>query len=131
MVPPHTKLLIVEDEPDISNALAVYARSKGYEVLTAANGITAVAMGKAERPQVILLDISLPGMDGRDVYVALEKAGVTREAVVIFTTARDSQSDRVLGLELGAAEYETKPIHLGLFFEKLERLLGKKRAGRL
>jgi two-component system, OmpR family, alkaline phosphatase synthesis response regulator PhoP len=129
--PPHTKLLVVEDEPDIANALATYAKAKGYVPIVAQNGLLAVDIAKAERPQVILLDISLPGMDGRDVYVALEKAGVTQGAVVIFTTARDSQSDRILGLELGAADYETKPLHLQVLFQKIERLLDKKHAGEI
>ena len=128
---PHTKLLVVEDEPDIANALATYAKAKGYVPIVAQNGLLAVEIAKAERPQVILLDISLPGMDGRDVYVALEKAGVTQGAVVIFTTARDSQSDRILGLELGAADYETKPLHLQVLFQKIERLLEKRHAGEI
>ncbi|MBI5509210.1 MAG: response regulator [Deltaproteobacteria bacterium] len=123
-----TKILVVEDDPDISKAMAIYAKAKGYEVFVAGNGLHAVDVATKERPQVILLDISLPGMDGRDVFVSLQKAGITQGAVVIFVTARDGQSDRLLGLELGAAEYETKPVHFGLLFKKIAWLLEKKQA---
>ncbi|MEE8410552.1 MAG: response regulator [Myxococcota bacterium] len=124
-----TKLLIVEDEPDIANALAIYGRKAGYEVLVASDGFQAIEIGIRERPAVVLLDISLPGMDGRDVMVRLQNAGVTKEAVVIFVTARDSQNDRLLGLELGADDYETKPLHFSMLFSKIARLLEKKQSG--
>ena len=121
------KLLVVEDDPDISRALAAYGENRGFVVLTAEDGNTAVQLGTAERPDVILLDIALPGMDGRDVMVKLQAAGATEDAVVIFVTARDSQTDRIVGLELGADDYETKPIHFHLLFQKIDRLLEKKR----
>jgi DNA-binding response OmpR family regulator len=126
-----TKLLVVEDEPDIANALATYGRKEGYAVVIASNGIEAVELATSEQPRVILLDISLPGMDGRDVMVRLSEAGVTQEAVVIFVTARDSQNDRLLGLELGADDYETKPLHFNMLFHKIARLLEKKRSGEI
>jgi DNA-binding response OmpR family regulator len=126
-----TKLLVVEDEPDIANALATYGRKEGYAVVVASNGIEAVELATSEQPRVILLDISLPGMDGRDVMVRLTEAGVTQEAVVIFVTARDSQNDRLLGLELGADDYETKPLHFNMLFHKIARLLEKKRSGEI
>jgi DNA-binding response OmpR family regulator len=126
-----TKLLVVEDEPDIANALATYGRKEGYAVVIASNGIEAVELATSEQPRVILLDISLPGMDGRDVMVRLTEAGVTQEAVVIFVTARDSQNDRLLGLELGADDYETKPLHFNMLFHKIARLLEKKRSGEI
>jgi two-component system OmpR family response regulator len=109
--------------------VATYARTRGFEVLMASDGATAVELGVAERPDAILLDIALPGLDGRDVMVKLRDASVTERAVVLFVTARDSQSDRRLGLDLGADDYETKPLHMHLLFQKLERLLEKKRGG--
>jgi two-component system OmpR family response regulator len=118
--------MVVEDDPDISKALAAYAERRGFEVVTADNGHMAVEVGTTHRPDVILLDIALPGMDGRDVMVKLNEAGVTERAVVIFVTARDSQTDRIVGLELGADDYETKPLHFHLLFQKIDRLLEKK-----
>jgi DNA-binding response OmpR family regulator len=125
------RLLVVEDDPEIGNALTAYGRHRGFEVFYAPDGPTGVTLGERERPDVILLDIALPGLDGRDVFMALKKAGVTEHSVVIFTTARDGQLDRVAGLEMGAAEYETKPYQLATLFTKIEALLEKKRAGRI
>jgi DNA-binding response OmpR family regulator len=125
------KLMVVEDDPDISKALAIYGQKCGFEVITAGDGGAAIEMGTAERPDVILLDIALPGSDGRDVMVKLQEAGVTEKAVVIFVTARDSQTDRLVGLELGADDYETKPLHFHLLFQKIDRLLEKKRNAEL
>ncbi len=125
------KLLVVEDDADIATALAEYARRKGFEVSVAGDGHQAVSLGIAERPAVILLDVMLPGLDGRDVLVELSRAGVAESAVVIFVTARESQSDRLLGLELGAVDYETKPLHFQVLFSKIDRLLDKKRRGEL
>jgi len=120
------KLLVVEDDPDIAFALSTYARAQGYLTLVAEDGASAVKLGIQERPAVILLDISLPQLDGRDVYLRLEKAGITQNAVVIFTTARGSQSDRLVGLRLGADDYEVKPLHLQMLFRKIARLLEKR-----
>lgn len=123
--------MVVEDDPGIATALTVYANKKGYEVISADNGVRAVELGVQHQPEVILLDMSLPGLDGRDVLVHLQKHGVAQKAVVIFVTARDSQNDRLMGLEMGATEYETKPIHLQVLFAKIERLLSKKKSGNL
>ena len=120
-------LLVVEDDPEISKVLATYGAKNGYEVHTAANGLDGVENAVALRPDVILLDIALPGLDGRDVMKRITDEGVTEDAVVIFLTARDEQSDRLLGLELGADDYETKPVHFQMLFRKVERLRAKKR----
>lgn len=126
-----TKLLVVEDDPEIAGALVTYGKHRGLEVLHAPDGNVAVELAEREWPDVILLDIALPGRDGRDVYLALQKSGVAAKAVVIFATARDEQVDRVTGLEMGAAEYETKPFQLATLFSKIESLVQKKRRGEI
>jgi two-component system alkaline phosphatase synthesis response regulator PhoP len=123
------KLLVVEDDPSIADALELYGKATGFDVQLTSDGERAVEICRTQQPDVILLDIALPGMDGRDVMLRLRQLGVTQKAVVIFVTARDSQSDRILGLELGADDYETKPLHFRLLFRKIERLLEKKRTG--
>lgn len=120
------KLLVVEDEPEIASALATYGRARGFIVNTADNGYRALEEIAAIRPDVILLDISIPGIDGRDVLARAREQGLAKETVVIFVTARDEQSDRLVGLELGADDYETKPLHLLMLFRKIEHLLEKK-----
>ncbi len=108
-----------------------YGKHRGFVVFHAPDGFSAVELAEREQPDVILLDISLPGLDGRDVYVRLQKSGVAQKAVVIFATARDGQLDRIAGLEMGAAEYETKPFQLATLFLKIDALLAKKRAGEI
>lgn len=119
-------LLVVEDEPEIARVIATYGEKIGYEVHSVDNGLDAVKTALEVRPDVVLLDIALPGMDGRDVMKRLTDEGITERAVVIFLTARDEQSDRLLGLELGADDYETKPVHFQMLFRKIERLRSKK-----
>lgn len=119
-------LLVVEDEPEISKVIATYGEKVGYEVHAVDNGLDAVQTALKVRPDVILLDIALPGMDGRDVMKRLNEEGLTDRAVVVFLTARDEQSDRLLGLELGADDYETKPVHFQMLFRKIDRLRAKK-----
>ena len=126
-----TKLLVVDDEPEVADGLALYGKRMGYQTFVAYDGPSAVAKAEAERPDIILLDISLPGMDGRDVMRELKASGVADTAIVVFVTARDSQTDRIVGLELGAADYEAKPLHFGMLFKKIERLLEKKSLGEL
>jgi DNA-binding response OmpR family regulator len=130
-VSPQRKLLVVEDDSEIANALVRYAKHRGFDAIHVGDGLAAVDVAERERPDVILLDIALPGLDGRDVLVRLRKSGVAQKAVVIFATARDGQLDRIAGLELGAAEYETKPFQLATLFTKIDALLAKKRAGDL
>lgn len=121
------KLLIVEDEDDIAQMLTTYGERSGFEVHRADNGLDAVALAEDKRPDVVLLDIALPGLDGRDVMKRLREERLAENAVVVFLTARDEQSDRLVGLELGADDYETKPVHFQMLFRKVHRLLKKKR----
>lgn len=125
------KLLVADDDPHIVDALATYGRSRGYVVLSASRGDEALTLIERERPDAILLDVMMPGLDGRDVLRRMRQAGIGEQAVVLFVTARDSQSDRRLGLELGADEYETKPFNFSMLFDKIGHLLEKKRRGEI
>ncbi len=125
------KILVADDDVAIADGLAIYAKNRGYETFTAYRGDEALAIAESIMPDVILLDVMMPGLDGRDVMKQLSAVGVADHAVVLFVTARDSQFDRLVGLELGAADYETKPLHFGRLFDKIDRLLAKKAAGEL
>src|SRR6266581_3521407 len=100
---PAAKLLVVEDEPNILELLAASLRYAGFEVVTAAAGSDAVQAAQRHRPDLIVLDVMLPDMDGFDVLHRL-RGGGTRIPVV-FLTARDSTEDKVRGLTLGGVGY--------------------------
>lgn len=122
-------LLVVEDEPEIARVIETHAQQRGYQVHSATDGLSAISISREIHPDVVLLDIALPGMDGRDVMRRLRAQWAADRAVIIFLTARDEQSDRILGLELGADDYETKPVHFQMLFSKIERLRAKKSKG--
>lgn len=121
-------LLIVEDDPEIANALSIFGKARGFATRVANDGPRALEEVAREVPDAILLDVQLPGLDGRDLMKRWNAAGILKNTVVVFVTARDEQSDRIVGLELGADDYETKPLQFSMLFRKLQHLLEKKRA---
>jgi len=104
------KILIVEDEKDIIKMLEYNLRKEGYETLSARDGETAVKTAAGEAPGLILLDLMLPGIDGLEVCRALKADRRTAAIPVIMLTAKSQESDKVVGLELGADDYVTKPF---------------------
>ena len=103
-------ILVVEDEKDIRDLLRFHLEQEGYTVREADSGEAALAQVAAERPAMIVLDLMLPGTDGLEVCRRLRTAEATRAVPVIMLTARAAEVDRVLGLELGADDYMTKPF---------------------
>jgi two-component system alkaline phosphatase synthesis response regulator PhoP len=104
------KILIVDDEEQMVKGLAASFAAEGFSVATAARGDTAVNTVLKENPDLILLDVMLPGMSGVDVCRELRRKGI--ETPIIMLTARGAEIDRVLGLEIGADDYVTKPFSL-------------------
>ncbi|ETK30796.1 response regulator transcription factor [Microbispora sp. ATCC PTA-5024] len=107
---PEARLLIVEDEPNILELLAASLRYAGFEVTTASNGTEAVAAAQRHRPDLIVLDVMLPDMDGFDIVRRLRGGGT--HTPVVFLTARDATEDKIRGLTLGGDDYVTKPFSL-------------------
>ncbi len=103
-------ILVVEDEKDIRDLLRFHLEQEGYTVREADSGEAALAQVAAERPAMIVLDLMLPGTDGLEVCRRLRTAEATHAVPVIMLTARAAEVDRVLGLELGADDYMTKPF---------------------
>ena len=99
-------ILIVEDEQRINDILVITFKKEGYKVLSALDGISGLEMELNDNPDIILLDVMLPGMDGFDV---LRKIREKSQVPVLMLTAREDEVDKVLGLELGADDYITKP----------------------
>ena len=102
-----TRVLIVDDEPAIVRLVRDYLERAGFEVSTAANGEDALHLFAREHPDLVILDLSLPVIDGLDVARAIRRAG---DVPIIMLTARTEEADRVAGLELGADDYVTKPF---------------------
>ena len=101
------RVLIVDDEPKIVRLVTDYLEAAGFGVLTAGSGEEALMRVRTEHPDLVVLDLGLPGLDGLDVTRALRRDG---ELPVIMLTARDDETDRIIGLELGADDYVTKPF---------------------
>ncbi len=104
---PRAKILLVDDEPKLINLLKAYLEKEGFDVYTASDGLTALKMARAFRPDVIVLDIMLPEMDGLEVLTHLRRES---DVYVILLTARTEETDRVVGLNMGADDYVTKPF---------------------
>jgi len=104
------RILVVEDDFDISNMLRIYFESEGYNVAVAKRGEDALEMCRHQLPNVIVLDIMLPDMDGYDVCHELRNNLRTSHIPIIFLTQKDERSDKIRGLELGADDYITKPF---------------------
>ncbi len=103
------KILIVEDEPALQETLAYNLEKQGYQVETTDNGRAALDLARLHKPDLILLDIMLPGMDGFEVCRTLRRE---MNVPVLMLTARDDEIDRVVGLEVGADDYLTKPFSM-------------------
>jgi len=117
-------ILIVEDDPGVTNLLAYNLRRDHYEVLTAADGAQALDMARAHHPDLILLDLMLPLVDGWAVCRELRR---TSNVPIIMVSARDEEIDRVVGLELGADDYICKPFGLREIMARIKAVLRRAR----
>jgi two-component system, OmpR family, response regulator ResD len=102
-------VLVVDDEPTITEVVARYLERAGYRTRVAADGIQALELAASQRPDLVLLDLMLPGIDGLEVMRRLRELGRDRMAVILLT-AKGEESDRVIGLRLGADDYVVKPF---------------------
>jgi two-component system alkaline phosphatase synthesis response regulator PhoP len=101
------KILVIDDEPSIQNLVTAYLRAEGYEYMTAADGPAGLSAARAFRPDVIILDLMLPGMDGLELLAQLRRES---DVYVIMLTARSEETDKIIGLSVGADDYLTKPF---------------------
>src|SRR5215510_2866367 len=105
-------ILVVEDDFDISNMLKIYFSGQGYAVEVAPKGGDAITATRKQLPSLIVLDINLPDMSGYDVCRELRTTTRTSHIPIIFLTQKDERSDKIIGLELGADDYVTKPFDI-------------------
>jgi CheY-like chemotaxis protein len=121
------KILLVEDNEMNRDMLSRRLQRKGYEVVLAEDGEQALALAPLEEPDLILMDVSLPAMDGWQVTRLLKSHESTRHVPVIALTAHALSSDRDRAFEVGCDDYDTKPVEFGRLSEKIENLLVEKR----
>jgi two-component system, cell cycle response regulator DivK len=118
------RLLYVEDNEMNRDMLSRRLQRRGFEVLIAGDGEQGVTLAAAEKPDLILMDMSLPVLDGWEATRRINAAPATRRIPIIGLTAHAMATDRDRCLEAGCDDYDTKPVELGRLLEKIERLLG-------
>ncbi len=119
------KILIVDDEKDIVKLLDYNLKKEGYRTLLAYDGEDALDMATRERPDIILLDLMLPGIDGLEVCRQLKKEDKTARIPIIMLTAKSREADKIVGLELGADDYVTKPFSPREIIARIKAVLGR------
>ncbi len=119
------RILIVDDEPDLLAVLKIGLESAGYDVLTASDGEQGLALARQCAPDLMLLDLMLPRMDGYKVCRALKFDERYRQIPIFILSARSGETDRRLALELGADEFHTKPYDLSALVERVRARLGQ------
>ena len=119
-------VLVVEDEKDIRELLRFNLAREGYRVTTAATGEEALRLARGRLPDLIVLDLMLPGIDGREVCRALKKDPRTENIPIVMVTAKGEESDIVAGLELGADDYVTKPFGMEELKARVRKVLGRR-----
>lgn len=118
------KILVVDDEPALLETVAYNLKNAGYEVITASDGLSALEAARQQAPELVILDIMLPGMDGFEVCRVLRQEMTTP---VLMLTARDDEIDRVVGLEVGADDYLTKPFSMRELLARVKAMLRRVR----
>jgi DNA-binding response OmpR family regulator len=115
-------VLVVEDEPAIRELIALHLKLEGYGVVPSADGTEALRLARAERFDLIVLDIMLPGLDGISVLGAIRRESANEQTPILMLTARRDEPDKVLGLETGADDYLTKPFGIREFVARVHAL---------
>lgn len=117
------KILLVDDEPDILEFLGYNLKREGYKVFSASNGKEAISMAKKEIPELIVLDVMMPEMDGIEVCRELRKISSLKNVMIAFLTARNEDYSQISGFDSGADDYITKPIKPNVFVSRVKALL--------
>ncbi|MBI5029340.1 MAG: response regulator transcription factor [Chloroflexi bacterium] len=127
---PKQKILVIDDDPDIRDIISTTLEARGYEVLTAATGNDGLKVAKSTVPDLILLDIMLPDMNGYELCTQLRSLKVTSEISVVMMTAADQPSDVVRGFVVGTDEYVTKPFGIEELVARINAQLRRRKITR-
>jgi len=120
---PNFTILLVDDEPDILEFLGYNLEKEGYHVLKAKNGHKALKLAAEKKPQLVILDVMMPGMDGMETCTAMRKMPELAGTVIAFLTARGEDYSQIAGFEAGADDYIAKPIKPKVFVSRIQALL--------
>jgi len=121
------KIILAEDEPQIARLIEFKLKKEGYEVVWKENGEEALAAIKTEKPDLILLDVMMPVMNGYEVLRRVKEDENLKNIPVVMLTARAQEKDVVKGIDLGADDYIIKPFHPAELLARVKRILGKPR----
>ena len=121
-------ILVVEDEKDIVDLIAYHLKQSGFSVLSALDGPSGLELARKKRPGLIILDLMLPGMDGKDICRSLKSNPATQSIPILMLTAKTEEVDRVIGFELGADDYVTKPFSPRELVLRVKAILRRKEA---
>jgi len=116
-------ILLVEDSPTDAHAYSAILRSHGHEVRTAVNGEEGIDMARAHHPDVVLMDIVMPGLNGFEATRELHRDAETRDIPVIILSTKDQETDRIWGLRQGAIDYLVKPVRKAALLRSVESAL--------
>jgi phosphate regulon transcriptional regulator PhoB len=117
------KVLVVDDEKDIADLIAYNLEKEGFAVIKAYDGESALELARTKRPDLVILDLMLPGVRGLDVCRFIRKKPETENLPIIMLTARSDQTDKILGLEIGADDYVTKPFNVRELIARVRAVL--------
>lgn len=119
------KVLIIEDDPSFLRAVSHILEKEGYDVTVASNGMTGLRMAKEDKPDLLILDVMLPGIDGFEICNRLRNEPETVKLPIIMLSAKGQETDKTTGLKVGANNYLTKPVDRTVLLEKVTALLAK------
>ncbi|TET08361.1 response regulator [Candidatus Aerophobetes bacterium] len=121
------KIVLAEDEPQIARLVEFKLKKEGYQVVSKGNGEDALAAIKAEKPDLILLDVMMPVMDGYEVLRRVKEDENLKNIPVVMLTAKAQERDVVKGIDLGADDYITKPFHPAELLARVKKILGREK----
>jgi two-component system, OmpR family, phosphate regulon response regulator PhoB len=119
---PKTKILVIEDDRSVSEMIAYNLKQAGYEVLTASDGQDGLLQAQIKSPDIVVLDLMLPVIDGLDVCRRLRAGTATKDLLIIMLTAKSEETDELIGFSLGADDYVSKPFSVKVLLERIKAL---------
>ena len=126
---PKTKVLLIEDDRSLAEVLSYNLKQAGYEVVAASDGQDGLLQAQTKSPDIVILDLMLPVIDGLDVCRRLRASTSTRDLMIVMLTAKAEESDELIGFSLGADDYVTKPFSVKVLLERIKALRRRRAAG--